>query len=167
GVGQISESDVLLASAADAIILGFQVRPSSNARRIADTEEIEIRLYSVIYDAINEIKDAMEGLLAPTEEEVITGNIEVREIFKISKIGTIAGSYVLDGYVKRANKVRVVREGIVLHDGHIAQLKRFKDDVSEVKAGYECGINVEKFNDLQIGDIIESYEIREIKRTLK
>ena len=167
GVGQISESDVLLASAADAIVLGFQVRPSSNARRIADNEEIEIRLYSVIYDAINEIKDAMEGLLAPTEEEVITGNIEVREIFKISKIGTIAGSYVLDGYVKRANKVRIIREGIVLHDGSIAQLRRFKDDVSEVKAGYECGINIEKFNDLQVGDIIESYEIREIKRSLK
>ncbi|KPM49092.1 translation initiation factor IF-2 [Jiulongibacter sediminis] len=167
GVGQISESDVLLASAADAIILGFQVRPSANARRIADTEEIEIRLYSVIYDAINEIKDAMEGLLAPTEEEVITGNIEVREIFKISKIGTIAGSYVLDGYVKRQNSVRVIREGIVLHDGKIAQLKRFKDDVGEVRAGYECGINIEKFNDLQVGDIIESYEIREIKRSLK
>ena len=167
GVGQISESDVLLASAADAIILGFQVRPSANARKIADSEEIEIRLYSVIYDAINEIKDAMEGLLAPTEEEVITGNIEVREIFKISKIGTIAGSYVLDGYVKRANKVRVIRDGIVLHEGNIAQLKRYKDDMSEVKAGYECGINIEKFNDLQVGDIIESYEIREIKRVLK
>lgn len=167
GVGQISESDVLLASAADAIIIGFQVRPSANARRIADTEEIEIRLYSVIYDAINEIKDAMEGLLAPTEEEVITGNIEVREIFKISKIGTIAGSYVLDGYVKRQNSVRVIRDGIVLHDGKIAQLKRFKDDVGEVRAGYECGINIEKFNDLQVGDIIESYEIREIKRSLK
>ncbi len=167
GVGQISESDVLLASAADAIVIGFQVRPSGNARKIAENEEIEIRLYSIIYDAINEIKDAMEGLLAPTEEEVVTGNIEVREIFKISKIGTIAGSYVLDGYVKRANKVRVIRDGIVLHDGSIAQLRRYKDDVSEVKAGYECGINIDKFNDLQIGDIIESYEIREIKRSLK
>ncbi|WP_341224336.1 translation initiation factor IF-2 [uncultured Arcticibacterium sp.] len=167
GVGQISESDVLLASAADAIILGFQVRPSGNARRIADTEEIEIRLYSVIYAAIDEIKDAMEGLLAPTEEEVITGTIEVREIFKISKVGTIAGSFVTDGYVKRANNVRIVRDGIVLHDGSIDQLKRFKDDVSEVKKGYECGIKINKFNDLQIGDIIESYETREIKRTLK
>ncbi|UBM60144.1 translation initiation factor IF-2 [Marinilongibacter aquaticus] len=167
GVGQISESDVLLASAADAIIIGFQVRPSANARKIAENEEIEIRLYSIIYDAINEIKDAMEGMLAPTEEEFVTGNIEVREIFKISKIGTIAGSYVLDGYVKRSNKVRIIREGIVLHEGQIAQLKRFKDDVSEVKAGYECGINIEKFNDLQIGDIIESYEMREVKRTLK
>jgi translation initiation factor IF-2 len=167
GVGQISESDVLLASAADAIILGFQVRPSGNARRIADTEEIEIRLYSVIYAAIDEIKDAMEGLLAPTEEEVITGTIEVREIFKISKVGTIAGCFVTDGFVKRANNVRIVRDGIVLHDGTIDQLKRFKDDMSEVKKGYECGIKINKFNDMQIGDIIESYETREIKRKLK
>ncbi len=166
GVGQISESDVLLASAADAIILGFQVRPSNNARKLADQEEIEIRLYSIIYDAINEIKDAMEGLLAPTMEEVVTGNIEVREIFKISKVGTIAGSYVLDGYVNRKNKVRIVRDGIVLHEGDIEQLKRYKDDVSEVKAGYECGINILKFNDLQVGDIIESFEIRELKRVL-
>jgi translation initiation factor IF-2 len=167
GVGQISESDVLLASAADAIILGFQVRPSGNARRIADTEEIEIRLYSVIYAAIDEIKDAMEGLLAPTEEEFITGNIEVREIFKISKVGTIAGSFVTDGFVKRANNVRIIRNGIVVHDGTIDQLKRFKDDMSEVKKGYECGIKIVKFNDLQEGDIIESYETREIKRKLK
>ncbi len=167
GVGQISESDVLLASAADAIILGFQVRPSGNARKIADTEEIEIRLYSVIYAAIDEIKDAMEGLLAPTEEEVITGNIEVREVFKISKVGTIAGSFVTDGFVKRANNVRIIRDGIVLHEGSIDQLKRFKDDMSEVKKGYECGIKITKFNDLQIGDVIESYEIQEIKRKLK
>jgi translation initiation factor IF-2 len=166
GVGQISESDVTLASAADAIVIGFQVRPSNNARRIADNEEIEIRLYSIIYDAINEIKDAMEGLLAPKFEEVVTGNIEVREVFKISKVGTIAGSYVTDGYVKRNNKVRVIREGIVLHEGEIAQLKRYKDDVAEVKAGYECGISITKFNDIQEGDIIESFEIRELKRTL-
>lgn len=166
GVGQISESDVTLASAADAIVVGFQVRPSVNARRIAENEEIEIRTYSIIYDAINEIKDAMEGLLTPTEEEVVTGNIEVREVFKISKVGTIAGSYVTDGYVKRNNKVRIIREGIVIHEGQIAQLRRFKDDVSEVKEGYECGISIERFNDIQIGDIIESFEIREIKRTL-
>lgn len=166
GVGQISESDVTLASAADAIVVGFQVRPSNNAKRIAENEQIEIRLYSIIYDAINEIKDAMEGLLAPKEEEVVTGNIEVREVFKISKVGTIAGSYVTDGYVKRNNKVRIIREGIVLHEGEIAQLKRYKDDVSEVKAGYECGISIHKFNDIQIGDIIESFEIRELKRSL-
>ncbi|MCD8539109.1 MAG: translation initiation factor IF-2 [Leadbetterella sp.] len=166
GVGQISESDVTLASAADAIVIGFQVRPSNNAKRIAENEQIEIRLYSIIYDAINEIKDAMEGLLAPKEEEVVTGNIEVREIFKISKVGTIAGSYVTDGYVKRNNKVRIIREGIVLHEGEIAQLRRYKDDVAEVKAGYECGISIHKFNDIQIGDIIESFEIRELKRSL-
>ncbi len=166
GVGQISESDVLLSSAADAIIIGFQVRPSNNAKRLAEQEEIEIRLYSIIYDAINEIKDAMEGMLAPTVEEVVTGNIEVREIFKISKVGTIAGSYVLDGYIHRKNKVRIIRSGIVLHEGEIEQLKRYKDDVAEVKAGYECGININKFNDLQEGDIIESFEMRELKRSL-
>ncbi len=166
GVGQISESDVLLASASDAIIVGFQVRPSGGARKISETEEIEIRLYSVIYDAINEIKDAMEGMLAPTEEEVITGNIEVREVFKISKVGTVAGCYVTDGFVKRSNKVRLIREGIVTYEGEINQLKRFKDDVQEVKSGYECGISIKNYNDIKVGDVIEGYEIREVKRTL-
>ncbi|MCP9766749.1 translation initiation factor IF-2 [Lacihabitans sp. LS3-19] len=165
-VGQISESDVTLASAADAIVIGFQVRPSNNAKRIAESEQIEIRLYSIIYDAINEIKDAMEGLLAPKEEEFVTGNIQVREVFKISKVGTIAGCYVTDGFVKRNNKVRIIREGIVVHEGEIAQLKRFKDDVSEVKNGYECGLSIKNFNDIMMDDIIESYEIRELKRTL-
>ncbi len=165
-VGQISESDVTLASAADAIVIGFQVRPSNNARRIADSEQIEIRLYSIIYDAINEIKAAMEGMLAPKEEEVVTGNIQVREVFKISKVGTIAGCYVTDGYVKRNNKVRIIREGIVVHEGEIAQLKRFKDDVAEVKNNYECGLSIKNFNDIMMDDIIESYEIRELKRTL-
>ncbi|MGM0581606.1 MAG: translation initiation factor IF-2 [Bacteroidota bacterium] len=166
-VGQISESDVLLASASDAIILGFQVRPSQNARRLADNEEIEIRLYSIIYDAINELKDAMEGMLAPTKEEVITGNIEVREIFKISKIGTVAGCMVTDGYVKRNNKIRLIREGIVKYEGEIDQLKRFKDDVQEVKKGYECGISIKGYNDIKEGDVIEGFEEREVKRTLK
>ncbi|MFN8430624.1 MAG: translation initiation factor IF-2 [Spirosomataceae bacterium] len=165
-VGQISESDVTLASAADAIVIGFQVRPSNNARRIADNEQIEIRLYSIIYDAINEIKAAMEGMLAPKEEEVVTGNIEVREVFKISKVGTIAGCYVTDGYVKRNNKIRMIREGIVVHEGEINQLKRFKDDVAEVKNGYECGLSIKNYNDIQVGDILESYEIRELKRSL-
>lgn len=165
-VGQISESDVTLASAADAIVIGFQVRPSNNARRIADNEQIEIRLYSIIYDAINEIKAAMEGMLAPKEEEVVTGNIEVREVFKISKVGTIAGCYVTDGYVKRNNKLRIIREGIVVHEGEISQLKRFKDDVAEVKNGYECGLSIKNFNDILVGDILESYEIRELKRSL-
>ncbi|MGL4631054.1 MAG: translation initiation factor IF-2 [Leadbetterella sp.] len=166
GVGQISESDVTLASAADAIVIGFQVRPSNNARKIADSEQIEIRLYSIIYDAINEIKDAMEGMLAPKEEEFITGNIEVREIFKISKVGTIAGCYVTDGFVKRSNKVRVIRDGIVLHEGDISQLKRFKDDVQEVKNGYECGLSIKGFNDILEGDTIEGFEMRELKRKL-
>lgn len=165
-VGQISESDVLLASASDAIILGFQVRPSAGARRIAENEEIEIRLYSIIYDAINEIKDAMEGLLEPTEKEVITGNIEVREIFKISKVGTVAGCYVTEGFVKRNNQIRVIRDGIVTYTGNIGQLKRFKDDVGEVKFGFECGLSIKGFNDILVGDIIEGFEIQEVKRTL-
>jgi translation initiation factor IF-2 len=166
GVGQISESDVNLASTADAIIIGFQVRPSNAARRIADQEEIEIRLYSIIYDAINEIKDAMEGLLAPKEEETVVGTVEVREVFKISKVGTIAGCYVTDGSIKRNNKVRVIREGIVVHEGEISQLKRFKDDVNEVKTNFECGLSIKGFNDIEIGDTIESFEIKEVKRTL-
>ncbi|HHP7242266.1 MAG TPA: translation initiation factor IF-2 [Cyclobacteriaceae bacterium] len=167
GVGQISESDVLLATASDAIIVGFQVRPSSSARKIAENEEIEIRLYSVIYDAINEIKDAMEGMLEPTEEEVITGNIEVREVFKISKVGTVAGCYVTDGVVKRQNKIRLIRDGIVTYTGEINALKRFKDDVNEVKAGYECGLSIKNYNDIKVGDIIEGFTTKEVKRTLQ
>ena len=166
GVGQISESDVLLASASDAIIVGFQVRPSNSARAIAEKEEIEIRLYSIIYDAINEIKDAMEGMLAPSVEEVITGNIEVRQIFKISRIGTVAGCYVTDGVVKRNNQIRLVRDGIVAYTGEINQLKREKDDVNEVKAGYECGISIKNFNDIKVGDVIEGFEQKEVKRSL-
>ena len=165
-VGQISESDVLLATASDAIIIGFQVRPSGGARKLAENEEIEIRLYSIIYDAINEIKDAMEGLLEPTEKEVITGNIEVREVFKISKVGTVAGCYVTDGFVKRNNQIRLIRDGIVVYTGDIGQLKRFKDDVAEVKSGYECGLSIKNFNDIKVGDIIEGFEIQEVKRTL-
>jgi len=166
GVGQISESDVLLASASDAIIVGFQVRPSGPAKRLAENEEIEIRLYSIIYDAINEVKDAMEGLLAPTTQEVIVGNVEVREVFKISKIGTIAGCMVTDGLIKRANPIRLIRDGIVLYSGKLHSLKRFKDDASEVKSGFDCGIGIDGINDLQVGDVIESFEIREVKRSL-
>lgn len=165
-VGQISESDVLLASASDAVIVGFQVRPSGGARKLAEQEEIEIRLYSIIYDAINDVKDAMEGMLEPTSEEVITGNIEVREVFKITKVGTVAGCYVTEGNVKRSNKVRLVRDGIVVYTGEINQLKRFKEDVSEVKNGYECGLSIKNFNDIKEGDIIEGFEIKEVKRTL-
>jgi translation initiation factor IF-2 len=164
GVGQISESDVLLASASDAIIIGFQVRPSSNAKKLAEQEEIEIRHYSIIYDAINQIKDAIEGMLEPEYEEVITGNITVREVFKITKVGTVAGSYVTDGFITRKNKIRIIRAGIVIHEGEIDQLKRFKDDVSEVKAGYECGISIKNYNNIEIDDTIEGYEMKEIKR---
>ncbi len=166
GVGQISESDVLLASASDAVIVGFQVRPSNGARKLAESEEIEIRLYSVIYDAINDVKDAMEGLLAPKVEEVITGNIEVREVFKISKVGTVAGCYVTDGVIKRNNQIRLVRDGIVVYTGDIDQLKRFKDDVNEVKFSYECGLSIKNFNDIKVGDVIEGFEEKEVKRTL-
>ncbi len=166
GVGQISESDVLLASASDGIIVGFQVRPSVAARKLAEQEEIEIRHYSVIYDAINEIKDAMEGMLAPEFEEVITSNVEVREVFKISKIGTIAGCMVTDGSIKRSSRVRLVRDGIVIFTGEIDALKRYKDDVNEVKKGFECGIRIKNFNDIKEGDIVESFEQKEVKRKL-
>ncbi len=166
GVGQISESDVLLASASDAIIIGFQVRPSVNARKLAENEQIDIRLYSIIYNAINELKDAMEGMLAPTVQEVVVANVEVREVFKITKVGTIAGCMVTDGTITRNSKIRLVRDGIVVHSGEILALKRFKDDASEVRQGYECGVSIKNFNDLQQGDIIEAYEEREIKRTL-
>ncbi len=166
GVGQITESDVLLASASDAIIIGFQVRPSLNARNLAEKEGIDIRLYSIIYEAINEITSAMEGMLEPTEEEKIMGNVEVRETYKISKIGTIAGCYVTNGNIIRKNKIRLIRDGIVIFSGKIKQLKRFKEDANEVKSGFECGISIEDFNDIKVGDIIESFEIQEIKRKL-
>ncbi|MEY4109938.1 MAG: translation initiation factor, partial [Bacteroidota bacterium] len=163
-VGQVTESDVLLASASNAIIIGFQVRPSSGARKLAEQEQIDIRLYSVIYDAINEVKSAMEGMLAPDYEEKITCNIEVRETFKISKVGTIAGCMVLDGKVNRNTKVRLIRDGIVIFSGELGSLKRFKDDVREVSTGYECGLNLHNFNDIKVGDIIEGYEMVEVKR---
>ena len=166
-VGAITESDVLLASASNAIIIGFQVRPSVNARKLAESEEIEIRLYSIIYNAINELKLAMEGMLAPEFQEKIVGNIEIREVFKIPKVGTIAGCMVLDGKVSRNTKIRVVRDGIVIHSGELGSLKRFKDDVKEVTTGYECGLSIGgSFNDIQIGDIIEGYEQVAVKRTL-
>lgn len=166
GVGAISESDVLLASASNAIIIGFQVRPSVSAKKLAENEQIDIRLYSIIYKAIEEIKAAMEGMLAPEFEEKVVCNIEVREVFKISKVGTIAGCYVLDGKVNRNTKVRIIRNGIVMHDGSLGSLKRFKDDVKEVNAGYECGLNIDKFDDIQAGDLIEGYEMVEMKRKL-
>ncbi|MFM1914313.1 MAG: hypothetical protein RIR51_2166 [Bacteroidota bacterium] len=167
GVGQVSESDVALASTSDAVIIAFQVRPSLNARRMAENEQIEIRNYSIIYQVIEDIKAAMEGLLAPKFEEVVTGTVEVREVFKISKVGTVAGCYVLEGNIKRTHKIRVIREFVVIHDGEISALKRFKDDVQEVKFGYECGMSIKGFNDIQEGDTFECYEMKEIKRTLK
>jgi translation initiation factor IF-2 len=165
-VGQISESDVLLASASDAIIIGFQVRPSGSARKLAEQEQIDIRLYSIIYDAINEIKAAMEGMLAPTFEEKIVANVEIRETFKISKVGTIAGCMVLDGKINRNSKIRIVRDGVVIYTGELASLKRFKDDVKEVATGYECGLNIQNFNNIEVGDIVEAYENVEVKRKL-
>ncbi|GGH22320.1 translation initiation factor IF-2 [Mucilaginibacter phyllosphaerae] len=165
-VGQISESDVLLASASDAIIIGFQVRPSGSARKLAEAEQIDIRLYSIIYDAINEIKAAMEGMLAPTFEEKIVANVEIRETFKISKVGTIAGCMVLDGKITRNSKIRIIRDGVVIHTGELASLKRFKDDVKEVATNYECGLNIANYNNIEVGDIVEAYENVEVKRKL-
>ena len=165
-VGQISESDVLLASASDAVIVGFQVRPSASARKVADNEEIEIRLYSVIYDAINDVKAAMEGMLEKEMEEVIVGNAEIREVFKITKVGTVAGCMVTEGYVKRNNPIRLIRDGIVVYSGEMTALKRFKDDASEVRAGFDCGISIKNFNDMKVGDVIESYENREMKKVV-
>ena len=166
-VGQISESDVMLAAASDAIIIGFQVRPSLQARKLAESEQIDIRLYSIIYKAIEELKLAMEGMLSPEFEEKIVCNIEVRDIFKISKVGTIAGCMVLDGSLTKHTGVRIIRDGVVVYTGKLSSLKRFKDDVIEVKKGYECGISIENFNDIKVGDIIEGYAEVEIKRTLK
>jgi len=166
GVGQISDSDIMLASASNAIIVGFQVRPSSSARKLAEQEEIDIRLYSIIYDAINEVKAAMEGMLAPEFEEKIVCNVEVRETFKIPKVGTVAGCMVTDGKINRNTKIRIIRDGIVVHSGELSSLKRFKDDAKEVQAGMECGLSVYNYNDVRVGDIIEGYENVAIKRTL-
>ena len=165
-VGAISESDVLLAAASDAIIIGFQVRPSANARRLAEKESIEIRLYSVIYDAINEVKSGIEGMLAPEEKEEVTATAEVKETFKISKVGTIAGCIVKEGKLSRTSKVRVIRDGIVVYTGELGSLKRFKDDVKEVTVGMDCGLNIAGYNDVKVGDVIEAYNIVEIKRSL-
>ncbi|MDB2355291.1 translation initiation factor IF-2 [Flavobacteriaceae bacterium] len=166
-VGAITESDVLLASASDAIIIGFNVRPTGNARQIADKEEIDIRIYSIIYDAINDLKDAMEGMLSPDFKEEITGTSEVRETFKISKIGTIAGCMVTTGKIFRNCGIRLIRDGVVIYSGELASLKRFKDDVKEVAKGYDCGIQIKNYNDLKEGDIIEGFQQVEIKKKLK
>lgn len=166
-VGQVSESDILLASASDAIIIGFQVRPSSSARKLAEKEQVEIRLYSIIYNAIEEMKEAMEGLLSARIEEQVTGSAEIRETFKISKVGTIAGCFVTDGTIKRNTKIRLIRNGVVVYTGELGSLKRFKDDVKEVNRGFECGLNIERFNDLKVGDVIEAFEEVAVKQTLE
>lgn len=166
GVGQITEGDVLLASASDAIIVGFQVRPSANARKIAERESVEIRLYSIIYDAINQIRDAMEGMLSPDFEEEITGAAEIRETFKISKVGTIAGCMVTDGTISRNSKVRLIRDGVVIYTGDLGSLKRYKDDVKDVQKGYECGLNIANYNDIKVGDVVEAFKQVEVKKTL-
>ena len=165
-VGQISESDILLAAASNAVIVGFQVRPSLSARKLAEKEQIDIRLYSIIYDAIEEIKAAMEGMLVPEMKEEIVATIEIRETFKITKVGTVAGCYVKEGKITRNTKVRVIRDGIVIYSGELGSLKRFKDDVKEVVGGYECGLNIHNFNDIKVGDIVEGYQQTEIKKTL-
>ncbi|HDP75603.1 MAG TPA: translation initiation factor IF-2 [Bacteroidales bacterium] len=165
-VGQISESDILLAAASNAIVIGFQVRPSAGARKLAEKEEIDIRLYSIIYDAINEIKDAIEGMLAPEIKEEITGSAEVLETFKITKVGTVAGCIVREGKISRNNKVRLIRDGIVIYTGELESLKRFKDDVREVSAGFECGLNIKNFNDIKVGDFVEGFQEVEVKRKL-
>ena len=164
-VGQISESDVVLAAASNAII-GFQVRPSVQARRNAEKDGVEIRLYSIIYDAIEEVKSAMEGMLSPEIKEEITAYVDVQQVFKITKVGTVAGCMVKEGKIKRTNKIRLIRDGIVIYAGELGSLKRFKDDVKEVVAGLDCGLNITNFNDIQVGDVIESYEETEIKKTL-
>ncbi len=166
GVGQITESDVLLASASNAILIGFQVRPSANARKLAEKEDIDVRLYSIIYDAINQVRDAMEGMLSPEYKEEITGSAEIRETFKISKVGTIAGCMVQEGTLARNSRIRLIRDGVVIYTGELGSLKRFKDDVREVVKGYECGLNIKNYNDIRVNDIIEAFKEVEVKKTL-
>ena len=167
GVGAITESDVLLATASDAIIVGFNVRPQGNARMVADREEVDIRTYSIIYDAINDLKDAMEGMLSPEMKEEVTGNVEIREVYKISKVGNIAGCMVMSGKIYRDSQIRIIRDGIVVHDGTLTSLKRFKDDVKEVAKGYDCGLQVKNYNDIAEGDVIEAYKEVAVKKKLK
>ncbi|MFC2708301.1 MAG: translation initiation factor IF-2, partial [Porphyromonas asaccharolytica] len=166
GVGQITESDIQLATASEAIIIGFQVRPSAQARKLAEQEGVEIRTYSIIYDAIEDVHDALEGMLSPDIREQVTANLEVLQTFKVSKIGTIAGCMVTDGKIKRTDKVRVIRDGVVIHTGELESLKRFKDEAKEVVSGLECGINIKNYNNLEVGDIIESFEEIEVRRKL-
>jgi translation initiation factor IF-2 len=166
GVGMISEGDVILAGASGAVIIGFRVRPNLNARRLAEKENVDIRTYNIIYNAIEDIRKALEGLLAPEKREEITATAEVREVFKVPRAGNIAGCYVQDGKLLRNSRIRLIRDGIQLHEGTISSLKRFKEDVREVDSGFECGVGVENYNDIKVGDVIEGFKIVEAKRTL-
>jgi len=166
GVGAITESDVLLASASSAVVIGFNVRPMGNARTIAEREEVDVRTYSIIYDAIDDIKKAMEGMLSPEMKEEISGTAEIRETFKISKIGTIAGCMVLTGKLFRNSRIRIIREGVVIHDGELSSLKRFKDDAKEVAKGYDCGLQIKNYNDIEIGDQLEAYSEVAVQKKL-
>lgn len=163
GVGNITETDIMLASASEAIIVGFNIRPDSNVQKIAKNEKVEIRLYRIIYDLIDDIKSALQGYLKPKIKERICGQVEVREIFKVPKVGTVAGGYVLNGKISKKDRVRVVRDGKLIYEGKVASLKRFKEDVKEVNAGFECGISIENFNDIKLKDIIEFYNFEEVK----
>ncbi|GAB4191044.1 MAG: hypothetical protein Kow00108_26330 [Calditrichia bacterium] len=165
-VGPITESDVLLAAASDAVVVGFHVRANSAAKKLAEKENVEIRLYKIIYDLIDDIKKAMEGMLSPIEREIVVGTVEVREVFKISKVGTIAGCYVTSGKINRNNRVRLIRNDIEIYDGELSSLKRFKDDVKEVASGYECGLMIKNYNDIKVGDIIEAYETVQERKKL-
>jgi translation initiation factor IF-2 len=166
GVGAITEGDILLARASGAVIIGFHVRPDNNARAAAEKEGVDIKLYRIIYEAVNDVRAALEGMLRPEKREVVVGEAQVREVFKISKIGTIAGCIVRSGVINRQSRVRVVRDGVEVYQGSIASLKRFKDDVREVREGFECGIGIENFNDLKVNDVIEGFRTEEVARTL-
>jgi translation initiation factor IF-2 len=167
GVGAINESDIILASASDAVIVGFHVTANSKVQKLAEVEGVDVRTYRVIYEAINEIKSALEGMLTPDSKEVITGHAEVRQLFRSSSVGVIAGSYQQDGETKRGAKMRLIRDGVIVHDGIIDTVRREKDDVKSVNTGYECGLKIEKFNDIQIGDVIETYRVEQVMKTLE
>jgi translation initiation factor IF-2 len=167
GVGAITEGDILLAKTSGAVIIGFHVRPDNNARVAAEREGVDIKLYRVIYDAVNDVRAALEGLLRPEEREVVLGEAEVRQVFKVPKIGNVAGGYVRSGVINRQSRVRVIRDAVEIYDGVLSSLRRFKDDVREVKEGYECGFAVENFGDLKVGDVIECYRKEEVARTLQ
>ena len=161
-VGAINESDVTLAAASNAIIIGFNVRPTAQAKQMADSEDVEIRLHQVIYKAIEEVESAMKGMLEPVYEEEVIGQVEVRETYKVSRIGTIAGGYVTEGFITRDAGVRLIRDGVVIYDGKLGSLRRFKDDVKEVKRGFDLGLTIEKYNDIKVGDVIEAYRMKEV-----